>query len=108
MTPRCPKYRGVAIVDLLKIQKSPKCRRVETPRCPKYRRVETPRCPKYRGVRTTWYLGSQNSRCPMKSNIISVLIYGAHIPYTKSDNRTKACITVLVLEHGYHLYLVQY
>ena len=32
-TPRCPKYRGVAIVDLLKIQKSPKCWRVETYKC---------------------------------------------------------------------------
>ena len=60
-TPQCPKYRGVAIVDLLKIQKSPKYWRVENPRCPKYQRVETPRCPKYQGVKTPQYLGSQNS-----------------------------------------------
>ena len=40
-TPRCPKYWGVAILDPLKIQNSPKYRGV-TPRCPKYWGVETP------------------------------------------------------------------
>ena len=60
-TPQCPKYHGVAILDPLNIQKSPKCQRVETPRCPMYQRVETSRCPKYRGVRTPQYFVRQNS-----------------------------------------------
>ena len=51
-TPQCPMYRGVAKLDPLKIQKSPKYRWVETPRCPRYRRVETPRCPKHQRVKT--------------------------------------------------------
>ena len=49
-TPRCPMFRGVAIVDLLMIQNSPK-----------YRGVKTPRCPMYRGVKTLKYFVSQNS-----------------------------------------------
>ena len=71
-TPRGPMYQGVAIVDLLMIQNSPKYRGVETPqcpmyqgvktpRCPMYRGVETPRCPMYRGVETLRYFVSQNS-----------------------------------------------
>ena len=36
-TPRCPMYRGFAKFDPLKIQNSPKYRGVETPRCPMYR-----------------------------------------------------------------------
>ena len=49
-TPRGPMYRGVAKLDPLLIQNSPKYRGVKTPRCPMYRGVKTPRCPKYRGV----------------------------------------------------------
>ena len=50
MTPRCPMYQGVAIVDLLMIQNSPK-----------YRGVKTPQCHMYRGVKTLKYFVSQNS-----------------------------------------------
>ena len=35
-------YQGVAIVDFLMIQNSPKYRGVETPWCPMYRGVEKP------------------------------------------------------------------
>ena len=51
-TPGCPMYRGVAIVDLLMIQNSPKYRGVKTPRYPMYQGVETPWCPMYQGVKT--------------------------------------------------------
>ena len=69
MTPRCPKYRGVAKLDPLKIQKSPKYRRVETPQCPRYRRVKTLQYFASQNSPVSYVPGSRDSRCPMYQGV---------------------------------------
>ena len=84
-------YWGVAKLDPLKIQKSPKYQRVETPQCPmyrgvakldpwkiqnspKHRGVETPRCPIHQGV-FFGFLNIQVHATAFKAAFIQKLFY---------------------------------
>ena len=66
--PLCPMYRGVAKLDLLNVQNSPKYWGVETSRYPMYWGVETPQCPMYRGVFFLFYTTFKPMQQPLKQH----------------------------------------